>query len=40
VSGHDWFSTTGERLATTAGGLILASGHLINAVIAQRCRAI
>ncbi len=40
VSGHDWLSMTGERLATTAGGLILASGHLINAVIAQRCRMI
>ena len=40
VSGHDWLSMAGERLATTAGGLILASGHLINAVIARRCRAI
>lgn len=38
MSGHEWLSTTGERLATTAGGLILASGHLINAIIAQRCR--
>jgi len=34
--GHDWVSTTGERFATTAGGLILASGHVFNAINAQR----
>ena len=36
MSGHDWVSTTGERFATTAGGLILASGHVFNAINAQR----
>ena len=38
--GHDWVSTTGERLATTAGGLTLASGHVFNAINARRCRTI
>ncbi len=36
ISCHDWVSTTGERFATTAGGLILASGHVFNAINAQR----
>ena len=40
MSGHDWLSTTAERLATTGGGLILASGHVINAINARRGRTI
>ncbi len=28
--GHDWFGITGEKIATTIGGLILALSHYLN----------
>lgn len=28
--GHDWFGITGEKVATTVGGLILALSHYLN----------
>lgn len=38
--GHDLFGLTGERLVTSAGGLILAAGHIRNFIVCRRddCR--
>lgn len=34
--GHDWFGQTGERLVTSAGGIVLAIGHIRNFLICRR----
>ena len=28
--GHDWFGITGEKIATSVGGIILATSHFLN----------
>jgi hypothetical protein len=34
--GHTWFGLLGERLVTTAGGLVLASSHIRNFLLCRR----
>lgn len=34
--GHDLFGLTGERLVTSAGGLVLAGGHIRNFIVCRR----
>ena len=36
VAGHDLLGLTGERWATTGGGVLLAAGHLLNMARTRR----